>query len=144
MSGQWIPNRHVWFYDNVIYNPDGVRSQWSQFAVAGPISPPAGSGVPDPSLADDDLQIVDNVIWNGPADLDLGVPNPDAVRAANAVNTVRPELVDPAGGDYRLSPGAPVAAIPAVEVPGWYWDDASVPAGSTDGVAAWPTLGARR
>ena len=60
-----IPNRHVYFYDNLILNPSGVQSKWQQFQIDGRIDPAPSSGVPSPSLADDDLRIAGNVIWNG-------------------------------------------------------------------------------
>lgn len=130
---QYIPNRHVWFYDNLIVNPDGAASQWQHFQISGPVDPPAGSGVPSPAVADDDLRIVGNVIWNGPADHPLGVgdgacldDNPTCsaaqIAADNAINTVQPELVDPEAGDFRLT-DASRAALPApVAIPELVWD----------------------
>lgn len=111
---QYIPNRHAWFYDNLILNPDGAGSQWQQFQIGGPVDPPAESGVPSPALADDDLRIIGNVVWNGPADHPLGTGDggcPDdhptcsaaEITADNTINTVQPELADPEAGDYRLT-----------------------------------------
>ena len=72
-----------------------------------------------------------NVLWNGAPDLALGIGDEGAggqpgnpvctaalVLAQNAVNTVRPIMVDPANGDYRLASsgllaGAATAPIPA-------------------------------
>ena len=108
-----IPNRHVYFYNNIIVNPSGVESQWQQFQIDGPLEPPATSGVPSPSLADDDLRIEGNVIWNGPADHPLGTDdgciatnptcNEAVLRAGNTINTVQVELRDPEHGDYVLT-----------------------------------------
>lgn len=55
-----IPNRHVWFYDNVIVKAPGSDT----ITVAGPFSGAAqdGSNVPRPALADDDLRLVGNVV----------------------------------------------------------------------------------
>ena len=110
-----IPNRNVFIYDNVVYNPDGYVSQWQQFAVAMPRTPSVGSNIPSPAQADTNLQIRGNWIWNGPADHPLGIEQPAlavAVLAGNAINTVRPVLADPARGDYSLAPGVvpPVAS----------------------------------
>jgi hypothetical protein len=119
-----IPNRNVFIYDNVVYNPDGYVSQWQQFAVADPRTPSVGSNIPSPARADTNLQIRGNWIWNGPADHPLGIGQPAlaaAVLAGNAINTARPVLADPAHGDYSLAPGvvSPVASagVPAVLPP---------------------------
>ncbi|MBJ7472714.1 MAG: right-handed parallel beta-helix repeat-containing protein [Solirubrobacteraceae bacterium] len=55
-----IPNRHVWFVDNVIVKARGSDT----ISVAGPWDDPSqdGSGVPRPALADDDLQLIGNVV----------------------------------------------------------------------------------
>lgn len=55
-----IPNRHVWFYDNVIVKAPGSDT----ITVADPFSGRAqdGSNVPRPALADDDLRLVGNVV----------------------------------------------------------------------------------
>ncbi|MBJ7518621.1 MAG: right-handed parallel beta-helix repeat-containing protein [Solirubrobacteraceae bacterium] len=55
-----IPNRHVWFYDNVIVKAPGSDT----ISAAGPFAGAAqdGSNVPRPALADDDLRLVGNVV----------------------------------------------------------------------------------
>ncbi|MCX7432470.1 MAG: right-handed parallel beta-helix repeat-containing protein [Planctomycetia bacterium] len=111
-----IPNRDVFIYDNVVYNPDGYVSQWQQFAVAMPRTPSVGSNIPTPARADTNLQIRGNWIWNGPADHPLGIEQTTLaadVLAGNSINTVRPVLADPARGDYSLAPGvvSPVASV---------------------------------
>lgn len=143
ISGQFIPNRHVGFYNNVVYNPPGYSSAWAHFTVADPTAPPPGCGVPDPARADDDLRIVNNLVWNGPPNLDTGVPSWIDL-AGNRINDLQPAMVDPAAADYRLIPGTPAAALHAVGVPGWNWDDSGVPGGSTDGQQGGGVIGARR
>ena len=141
---QYIPNRHVWFYDNLIVNPDGAPSQWQHFQIGGPVDPPAESGVPSPAVADDDVRIVGNVIWNGPADHPLGTgdgctdDNPTCsaaqITAENTVNTVRPELIDPEAGDFRLTDASRAALPAAIDIPELVWDlpaDWGIPAGAT-------------
>lgn len=112
-----IPNRNIYVYNNLLYNPPGFRSQWQHFAVYSPRTPNNGSNIPSPALADDNLVIRGNLIWNGPSDLPLGVGdgegctsanptcNPAQLLADNAINTVEPQLIDPANGNFR-----PVAA----------------------------------
>jgi hypothetical protein len=116
-----IPNRNVSIVDNVLLNPDGFMSQWQQFFVPLPRTPTPGSNIPSPARADDGLLIARNVIWNGPADHPLGIEQPAlaaAVRAGNAINTLRPALVDPARGDYRVvaAPGIPASAGPQGDI----------------------------
>ena len=133
-DGQWIPSRHVVFADNVVYNPAGFQTRWQHFQVAGPVAPPAASGVPSPSKADDDLRIVGNVIFNGGPDMPLGFDtgcaasnptcNPARVLADNWVNTVEPLLVDPAHGRWEPAEGSPLRGIPGVGVAPWSWADA--------------------
>ena len=113
-----IPNRNVFIYNNVVFNPDGVVSRWQQFTVAGPRATSPGSNIPSPACTDDNLQIRGNVIWNGPDDHSLGIESPALatdIRSHNAINTLRPALVDPARGDYRLAPSftPPRYAVPA-------------------------------
>jgi len=119
-----IPNRNVFIYDNVVYNPDGYASQWQQFSVAMPRTPSVGSNIPSPARADTNLQIRGNWIWNGPADHPLGIEQASLaadVLIGNAINSVRPVLADPAHGDYSLAPGvaSPVASagVPPVLPP---------------------------
>jgi hypothetical protein len=130
-GSQPIPNRNVFVFDNLLVNPDGYRSAWCHFALRAPETPSAGSNIPGPARADDNVVIRGNVLWNGPADLALGIggegnggqpDNPTCnaalVLAQNAVNTVRPVLVDPDGGDFRVAwdcdlSGAATVAVPA-------------------------------
>ena len=131
-----IPNDGVTIAANVVLNPDGHVSRWQHFAVAGPRTPPAGSNVPNPARADLNLSIVDNIVWNGPADHPLGIESAalaSAVLARNAVNTARPVLVDPSRGDYRLAPGSPTP-------PGWSGTGAVPPVVTPPVVAPPPAL----
>ncbi len=101
-----IPNENVFVVGNVVLNPDGHASRWQHLAVAAPRAPSPASNIPSPARADVGLFLRGNVIWNGPADHPLGVESPMLaadIRAHNAINTLRPRLVDPARGDYRLA-----------------------------------------
>lgn len=135
-----IPNRNVYVYNNLLYNPPGFASAWQQFAIHGPRTPAAGTGIPNPSRADDNLQIRGNLIWNGPADLPLGIEgdeegcrpdnptcNQAQLSADNSINQVQPDLLDPAGGDFRPAPGslAGIVTFPLPDFPAW---DAFTPA----------------
>ncbi len=67
-----IGSSQVAVIGNLLYNPDGVQSQYTQFAVYGPRDS-GDSGEPDQVVDDDGLIIRGNAIWNGPAGLDLGL-----------------------------------------------------------------------
>jgi hypothetical protein len=129
-NDQPIPNRNVFVFDNLLYNPPGYQSAWTQFALPGPLTTAAGSNIASPARSDDNVVIRGNLIWNGPADLPLGIGgdgeggqpgNPTCtaalVLAQNSVNSVRPVLVDPAGGDYRVAAGCGLSGAATVAVP---------------------------
>jgi len=112
-----IPNKNVVIRDNIVLNPDGFQSRWQHFAIATPRTPSPGSNIPSPARADDGLQIFGNVIWNGSVGHSLGIEQQGLaadVAARNAINTVRPVLVDPARGDYRVVTGSDPVQPPVV------------------------------
>lgn len=129
-----IPNKNVYVYNNLLYNPPGYRSQWQHFAVYSPRTASNGSNIPSPVHTDENLQIRGNLIWNGPADLALGVGdgegcadanptcNPTQLLADNAINTVEPQLIDPANGNFRPLAGGTVysaTTYPLPAFPAW-------------------------
>jgi hypothetical protein len=148
-----IPNRNVFIYNNLIYNPPGYRSEWNQFAIYGPQTPSLGTNIPSPATTDTNLRIRGNIIFNGPPDLLLGVGEPDQggqpsnptcnanlLLTQNAINTMQPQLVNPAGNDFRPTAGSNVLSYPAQAIPNFTWTDApyppAVPAGQlTNNVA---------
>ncbi len=133
----WVPNKHVYVYNNVLYNPSGFRSLYSQFAIYGPRTVPSGNTLTGAQRDDDDLRIAGNVIWNGPSTLDLGVGgsegcgsfnptcNETQLLADNAINTVQPQL----DSSLRPTPGGNIATRSGVAIPSFTWTDApAVPA----------------
>ena len=71
-------------------------------------------------MATDDLEIRGNVIWNGPAGLDLGINDPALaaqVARDNAINTIQPDLVGPASGRFGPVPGGRVASMAGLAIP---------------------------
>lgn len=139
-----IPNRNVFVYNNLIYNPAGYQSQWQHIALYGPRTPTAGSHIPNPAHSDDNLVIRGNVIWNGPADHPLGTGddaacqpsnptcNATQLAADNAINTLEPQLVNPAQGDFRPTANSNLAGVTTYALPAFpAWDTftPSVPAG---------------
>jgi hypothetical protein len=131
-----IPNENVFVVGNVVLNPDGASSRWQHLAIAAPRMPSAGSNIPAPARADAGLVFRGNVIWNGPADHPLGVeaaPLAADILVHNAINTLRPRLVDPARGDYRLAADSvlpevgDVPGMPPLPPPGGGWPAALGP-----------------
>lgn len=132
-NAQPIPNRNVYVYDNVFYNPAGLQSQWQHLAIDAPRVPAAGTHIASPARADDRLVLRGNVFWNGPPDHPLGLgddtgcgdDNPTCnaaqLAAENAINRFEPELVDPAHGDFHPRTGGALfsaAAWPPDDFPG--------------------------
>ncbi|MFN8446162.1 MAG: GDSL-type esterase/lipase family protein [Caldilineaceae bacterium] len=124
-----IPNRNIYVYNNLIYNPAGYQSQWQQLSIAAPHSPGANSNIANPALADANLVLRGNLIWNGPANHPLGVGddsgcqasnptcNPTQLLADNAINTVEPQLRNPAHGDFRPTANSNLAMVTTYALP---------------------------
>ncbi|MEI2729216.1 MAG: right-handed parallel beta-helix repeat-containing protein [Candidatus Nanopelagicales bacterium] len=140
-----IPNKHVYFYNNVILNPTGVVSS-QQFAIYGPRTQDPALNVPNPARTDDDLRIVGNVIWNGNSDTPVGIGDnsgcqPDnatctegLITANNQINTTRPDFVDAAGLNFLPVASGWLVGQSAAAIPSFGWTDSphgSIPSGST-------------
>ena len=136
-DGEWIPNRNVYVYSNIFYNPAPARTMWSHFGIFGPTNPPAYANVPSPALADDNLRIRGNIVWNGPLDLPLGAGdsdegcqasnptcNPRQLVADNTINVLKPGLLDPAHGNFRPCLGSTTFRVATYAIPNFSWDDA--------------------
>jgi len=136
-GGEWIPNRNVYVYNNIFYNPSPARTMWSHFTIPGPITPPPNTDIPSPSASDANLQIRGNMIWNGPSDLPLGAGdidqgcqasnptcNPTQLVADNAINLNEPHLLDPAHGNFRPYPDGALFMVATYAIPDFGWDDA--------------------
>jgi hypothetical protein len=149
-NGVRIPNRNVYVYNNIFYNPPGVQSGFQHFTIFGPYSgdTQSGSNVAVPTLADTNLQIRGNIIWDGPADYPLGIEgdsdgcqvsnpacNAEQIRRDNAINTIEPQLVDAARGDFRPAPGGNVLTATTFAIPDFGGGDAptrpAVPVGNS-------------
>ncbi|MBU3691006.1 MAG: right-handed parallel beta-helix repeat-containing protein [Solirubrobacterales bacterium] len=140
-----IPNRHAFFIGNVILNPAPYRSEWQQLQVFGPIGPQPGTNVPADAAGDSDLRFTGNVVWNGPADMPLGIGddgcrpsnptcNPGLVEDQNRFNRRLPSVRELRNGRLRATGWAAEYATRASE-PTPDWSD--LPAG-TPPWRAWP------
>lgn len=158
-----IPNRNVLVFNNVFYNPAGVQSQWQHFQIVGAMPNPAGSGVPSDARGDTGLVLRGNVVWNGSAAHPLGIEgseasgpcpeghagcSPTALRAGNSINTVEPQLANPAAGDFRPLAGGNLASFAVAAIPDFSWTELparpAVPAGGTDNRVGTNYLGESR
>lgn len=144
-QGEWIPCRNVYVYNNIFYNPAPAQTRDSHFVFAGPATPPEGTNIPSPSNADDNLRIWGNLIWNGTPAMPLGI-GPDSgcqpsnpacnetlLLANNTINQVEPQLIDPAGGNFRLAPGSNVLSVPTFVAPDFVGGDRPAPPVSPEG-----------
>ncbi|HLD45512.1 MAG TPA: hypothetical protein VJC18_08755, partial [bacterium] len=163
-GGDWIPNKNVLIYNNIFYNPDGVSSVNGIIAVNGSVALPGDAdNIPDPALADEDLSIRGNVFWNGGVASTLltstngsdpaceegnGSCNENQLEDENEINSVEPELTDPADGDFTPVDGGNVTSLSANEIPNFTWDtwltNADVPEGDLDNTVTNNFLGEAR
>ncbi|CAK0747916.1 exported hypothetical protein [Gammaproteobacteria bacterium] len=138
-----IPNRNVYFYNNLFYNPAPAKTLYTHFDILNPIPRPFGfQNMPDPITTDHHLVIAGNLIWNGDTTMPLGIEGSQActntnptcheaqIRANNTINSVEPQLVNPASRDFRLS-GNWYASVTTYAIPDFVWDIATVPSGET-------------
>ncbi len=161
-NGYSIPNRNVAVFNNLVFNPPGVRSEYQHFEIRGATPREPGFTGPDPVRADDGLVIRGNVIWNGPSDWPLGIEgsetgacgegNPTCsgtqLHAENAINTFEPDLPAHATGGFRPQPGGRVTGWAPVPIPDFTWADAPpvppVPPGRLENVVLRDYLGRAR
>ncbi|MCI0338856.1 MAG: right-handed parallel beta-helix repeat-containing protein, partial [Acidobacteria bacterium] len=144
-SSYVIPNRNVFIYNNVFYNPAPYRTADLHMVVYGAaIKPATFQNLPDYLPTDENLQIRGNVIWNGPSNTLLGIEydvmgckpsnptcNADQLRADNTINVVEPQFRDPANEDFHLLPDSNLAKAVSLAIPDFGWADApSVPLGN--------------
>lgn len=121
-SGSPIGNKNVFVLNNILMNPTGSRSGFQHLAIYDRRTPAAGSSAPSPAIADANLVIKGNLIWNGPTNFPIGVEdNSNAcvggtcsasqIISNNSVNTIEPTFRDVLAGDYRPSEGSALATV---------------------------------
>jgi hypothetical protein len=149
-----IPDKNVYIFNNVIYNPPGFQSAWMHFAIYDAQTNPASSNIPN-ATTDGNLQIRGNVIWNGDASMPLGVEdsldaciasdptcNETQLRADNAINTIQPAFVNAAGGDFHIA-GSWASGATLFPIPDYVWE-LTVPSGTTSNAVPTDKGGASR
>ena len=141
-----IPNRHVYIYNNILYNPAGYQSADSHLAVYAPRTPSIGSNISSPAETDTDLRFRGNIFWNGPPDLALGIGdsdqggqpsnptcNPTQFLADNTVNTLEPQLINPTGAEFRPLSGGNVFSTATYAIPDFTGTDRPAPPAEPQG-----------
>ncbi len=139
-GGAWIPNRNVYVFNNIFFNPEPFQTQVGQIGANTWVVPPEGSNVESPSSTDVNVRIRGNMIWNGPqsqlltvTSTDGGEPGCDKLNVfcneaqlleENTINTMRPELIDPDKGDFRPVPGGNVEKTLVYEISDFTWAEA--------------------
>jgi parallel beta helix pectate lyase-like protein len=130
-----IPNRNVFIYNNIFYNPAPLQTTYGHFVIYAPKAKPAPFlNMPDTLSADQNLQIKGNVIWNGPGNQQLGIELPERgcqatnptcnagqLQTDNTINTVEPILSNPGGGDFHLTQDLTNAK--SFAIPDFTWDE---------------------
>jgi hypothetical protein len=108
-----IPNKNVFVYNNILYNPGKDSTVGGHFEIRGPYSGSDQSpsflqscNLPMAVLSDDNLQIKANLIWNGSPEKALGLDensggqdtnktcNRAQLLSDNVINSLEPEFVD--------------------------------------------------
>lgn len=150
-SDVYIGNNHIRILNNIVYNPTHLADQI--FAIYAPRATPSGSNAPNPAIGDTDLVIAGNIIWNSPSDTPLGVGSDQAcldtnptcnaaqLTANNAINTVEPNLNNPAIGNYQLQNRSAYSSL-ATSLPVFTWSDvpgSGVPTDTTVTNLAYPS-----
>src|SRR5438552_3868972 len=107
---------------------------------------------------DDNLRFRGDLIWDGTHVLTSGIEgseigcqpsnpgcNESQFHADNMINITEPQLINPAGGDFRPLPNGNLFSIAAYAMPDFTWDDAparpAVPMGNLSNIVAFDRAG---
>ena len=135
-EGEPVPNKNVYIYNNVIYNPASHVGASQIFAIYGPRNPSPSSSFPPTVTTDDNLVIKGNVIWNLPGTTSIGIEggaqgctpsNPTCnltqIQNDNQINVIEPQLISPSTGDYRPTQTSNLLTATAFTVPNFNGGD---------------------
>ena len=124
-----VPNKNVYVYNNLIYNPPGVQSGSQHFAIYGPRSVNGASNIPSPAQTDVGLSMRGNVIFNGSSVMPLGIEGDDGCQSSNTscnatqlaadnvINGSEPTLKGVSQSDYRPAAGSPLLSAQTYSIP---------------------------
>jgi hypothetical protein len=131
----WIPNKHLLIYNNLFYDPAGSQTTFGELSVWGSRKALAHATCPKPALADDDIEIKGNFIFNGELKKDLGLSdtsgcqdtnttcNRGTISTENLINHVEPNLAAPEAGNFHPTPGGSLFSSTLYAIPDFVWND---------------------
>lgn len=139
-AGECIPNKNIYVYNNIFYNPAPYQTRWSHFDIYGPVNAPVGTNIPNPVLSDNNVRIRGNIIWNGPVDHSLGLGEPGQggqsdnptcnvaqVLADNTINTIQPEFTSPLLNNYHPIENGNIFNAHVIAIPDFSGGDRASP-----------------
>ncbi|MFH1195789.1 MAG: right-handed parallel beta-helix repeat-containing protein [bacterium] len=137
-----IPNRNVFVYNNIFYNPYPVSTIGPHIEVRAPYDASeysdnflTSSNIAKPALSDDRLKIAGNIIWNGSVDKSLGIDeytgcqdsNPDCNRSQlmdeNLINAIEPEFVDASNLNFHPEENGNLFQVSSIIIPDFAGND---------------------
>lgn len=148
-----IPNKNVWVYNNVFYNPAPAQTLYQHFDCQLAATPDTSTHLPSPSYSDDGVRLRGNLVWNGSSGHALGLDNATwitnaQVLADNTINTVEPQFANAAATNFHPASTGNLFAAAGYAIPNFSWSDApaspSVPSGNTTNTVAFDRDGATR
>ncbi|HYM21005.1 MAG TPA: right-handed parallel beta-helix repeat-containing protein [Candidatus Kapabacteria bacterium] len=131
----WIPNKHLYIYNNIFYNPTGSQTSYGELSVWGSRKALSHASCPKPAYADDDMEFKGNVIFNGVLSKPLGLSdtsgcqdsnltcNKNLIITENSLNIQEPDLVGASNGDLHPKPGSFLFSTKLFAIPNFIWTD---------------------
>lgn len=134
---QFIPNRNIYIYNNILYNPPPSRTRFQTISIAGQVMPPMGSNVPVPNRGDVNVRIRGNILFDGgpmrmTSDIigdsmgcqDTGTTatcNLGLLLRDNQYNTLEPQFVNAAMHDFHPRPGGNLMSLTGIRPRQFDW-----------------------
>jgi hypothetical protein len=137
-----IPNKNVFVYNNIFYNPGADSTVGPQIEIRAPYDGTDQSAtfltagnIPNPALSDDNVQIKGNIIWNGSVNKWLGIDentggqdsNPTCNRAQlmsdNTINTIEPQFVNASAYNFHPASGGNIFTSATFALPAFTGTD---------------------
>ena len=144
-----VPDRNVYVYNNIVYNPAPFQSAWEQFAINGPRTARSNTNIPNPVRTDSNLRIAGNLIWNGSGSIGIGVEASDQgcqpsnatcnltqLGTDNLINVFEPQLRNPGMGDFRPVASGNVTEVEAAAAPDFSGGDREAHPLAPEGILA--------
>ena len=129
-----IPNKNIFIYNNIFYNTKDSATASSHFMISGPVTAIAfNAACPKPSLADENVKIRGNIIWNGTVK-ELGITpnsgcgssnpscNETQLYSDNLINSAKPAFVNAPLWDFHPTPSSIIFTVSkSYPIPDFSW-----------------------